>query len=213
MKTAVSIQEYFGRASVFPDGKGRFVMLIHAMQVGFTLLSHTCDVPEHVAQEVVGSSGDFLVRMHAMGTALTANDILDAFWYLARYKGFRGYVIPMRSHIVLITIASHLVEELRHSIECGNINGAHSDTFDMVWARMAIMLYTALFSQDGGCQWRYWSQDELVRQLEAFGMQIRFFDREAAPAQSQVMAFTFNSDLMNRLEGVAMQCVSECTAR
>ena len=200
-------QEYFGRTSALPDGKGSFVMLLHAVEVGFDLNPDTCNVPQATVQQVVNRSGDFLFRMHSMGSTITANDILDAFWFLAVHSGFRGFLVATRSGVVLLTMATQLLEELRQSIESGNMNGAHNDTFEAVWARMRLTLYSGL-SMGDGCQWKYWSQNQLRGYLEPFGLAIRFVEKDVTTGDSEIMAFTFNHDLYTKLEDEAMHYMS-----
>ena len=202
--TTCTSHEYFGRASIFPDGKGGFIVLPHALEVGFQT---TPDMPPETMERVVQRSGDFMIRIHSLGSCLTMTDILDAFWNLAVYPAFMGYVVLMRHGIALITVASHLVHELRYSIECGNMNGAHNDTFEAVWSRLAISLYAGLTGLDvnADCSYKAWSRDELSRYVDMFGMQVRFFDGSTAAGSTEHLVFNQNIPVQRRLEEELMR--------
>ena len=155
-----SNQEYIGRASMFHDahssllvvtgGDGCNILRVHCLEPVRELLAESRDLPVEVTQRVVDRVGDFLLRWHANATDISLNDVMDAFWLLALYPGFSGYLLLGQTGAVLLSMPQKIVSQhrvrstldpLHHTTECAHMDGVSDDTFDNVWCRLALDLY------------------------------------------------------------------------
>ena len=117
-----------------------------------------------------------------------------------------GYLIVTRRGVVFLSLATHIIEELQHSVKR---NGTGKETFMGIMARLSIAMYAGLTGMDNfGSSvenvWHNWNRIE-SHYLQMYGMLLRFIEPVSTVPDPETFTFMHNAQIANKLETLAME--------